>query len=133
MKRFFVALIAGTAVFSIAFAAAAALSVDGGVLQAGADDTLTCTESVRVDGWVLETDDGNEALKAVRIQGFGPCGGNEVFVRLTDADGNFITGNLEPADGNPLSGAPDNEQRFNIPDPGVDPADVHDIHVWIST
>jgi hypothetical protein len=135
LKRFIIALIAGAAVFSIAFGAAAALSVNGGVLQAGDDGDVTCTSAVAVEGWGLETD--ADTVLSVRISGFAnACFGADAFVRLTDGTGSYITGNLTPDDPpsalNPDGGNPidENEERFAIPG-GIDPEAVEDVHVWI--
>jgi hypothetical protein len=126
VKRFIIALIAGAAVFSIAFGAAAALSVNGGVLQAGDDGDVTCTTGVAVQGWGLETDD--DLVHSVRINGFAnACFGADAFVRLTDGLGGYITDNLVPDDGNPID---ENEERFVIPG-GEDPELIEDVHVWI--
>jgi len=125
VKRFIIALIAGAAVFSIAFGAAAALSVNGGVLQAGDDGNVTCTDGVAVQGWGLETDD--DLVHSVRIDGFAGCEGADAFVRLTDGLGGYLTDNLTPDDGNPIDA---DEERFPIPG-GVDPELVEDVHVWI--
>ncbi len=125
MKRFIIALIAGAAVFSIAFGAAAALSVNGGVLQAGRDGDVTCTAAVEVEGWGLETD--TDSVGSVRISGFAGCEGADAFVRLLDSGGSYLTGNLTPDDGNPIDS---DEERFVIPG-GVNPTVVDDVRVWI--
>ena len=124
MKRFIIALVAGAAVFSIAFGAAAALSVNGGVLQAGRDGDVTCTTGVAVQGWGLETD--TDTVLSVRISGFAGCEGADALVRLTGTGG-YITGNLVPDDANPIN---EDEERFVIPG-GIDPTLVEDVHVWI--
>ena len=125
MKRFIIALIAGAAVFSIAFGAAAALSVNGGVLQAGRDGDVTCTTGVAVAGWGLETD--TNTVDSVRISGFAGCFGADAFVRLVDSGGSYLTGNLVPDDANPINEA---EERFLIPG-GINPTVVDDVRVWI--
>lgn len=81
MKRFLIALIAGTAVFAVAFAAAATLSVNGGTIQAGSDDSVVCTNSANVDGWGLETDTG--LVGYVRLLYYPGCAGNDMFVTIT--------------------------------------------------
>jgi hypothetical protein len=124
LRRFLVALMAGSMVFTVALASAAFLSVNGGVLQAGADADVTCSDGVAVQGWALETD--TDTVNAVRINGFGDCAGADVFVRLTDENGAYLTGNLVPDDGNPINEA---EERF--PFSGIDPLTIEDIHVWI--
>lgn len=124
MKRILVALMAGAAVFTIAFASAAFLSVNGGVLQAGEDNDLTCSDGVAVQGWGLETD--TDSVNSVRINGFDDCAGADVLIRLTDGTGTYLTGNIAPDDGNPINEA---EERFAFA--ATDPSDIGDIHVWI--
>lgn len=84
MKRFLIALVAGSAVFSIAFASAAALDVNGGTIQYGEDNQLTCTASANVDGWGVETSDG--MTSHVRINYDADCAGNDMFVDITNDD-----------------------------------------------
>jgi hypothetical protein len=103
VKRFLVALMAGTAVFAITFAAAATLSVNGGTIQYGEDNTLTCTASANVDGWGADADTGQTSF--VRITYNPACAGNDMFIRITDGgtvvrsltktlDASGTTGNL---------------------------------------
>jgi hypothetical protein len=82
---------AGTMVFSVAFASAAALIVNGGAIQAGSDVTLTCdANGVSVVGWGLETDDG--LVRSVRIGDIAAtCNGNELFANITTTGGVEIT------------------------------------------
>jgi hypothetical protein len=86
-------------VFGTVLAIAASLSVEGGVIQAGEDTNLTCTSSVRVDGWGLETDDGN--VYFVRIHDISPdCTGKDLFVSITDGGAEVRDGSATiPADG----------------------------------
>ena len=90
MKRFIVALIAGAAVFALAFGAAATLVVNGEVIQAGSTNDVVCdADGVLVDGWGLETDDGN--VSYVRIAGVdGACLGADMWVNVTN-NGTEIT------------------------------------------
>jgi hypothetical protein len=83
VKRFLIALMAGAMVFAVAFAAAATLSVNGGTLQYGEDNLLTCTESANVTGWGAEADDGLTYF--VKISYDPACAGSDMFVRITDA------------------------------------------------
>jgi hypothetical protein len=72
---------AGAMVFAVAFAAAATLSVNGGVLQAGEDTNLTCTATANVQGWGLETDTG--LVDSVRVAYSPDCVGSDMFVIIT--------------------------------------------------
>ena len=54
MKRILAALMAGAAVFTIAFASAAALGVNGNVIQAGVDSDVSCdTDGVNANWGLL--------------------------------------------------------------------------------
>jgi hypothetical protein len=90
MKRFFVALMAGAAVFAITFAAAASLDVNGGTIQYGEDTQLTCTSSANVQGWGYESDTG--LVSFVRIAYNPLCAGNDMFVAIADSDSVERTG-----------------------------------------
>jgi hypothetical protein len=84
MKRLLAALLAGAAVFTIAFASAAALNVNGEVIQAGVDNDLTCDDSVNAN-WGLETD--TNQVSFVRIDDIdADCAGAQMWVRVNDAD-----------------------------------------------
>jgi hypothetical protein len=97
MKRFLIASMAGAVVFAVAFGAAAALNVDGGVIQAGTDDTLTCdADGVHVAGWGLESDTG--LVSFVRIGDISSdCSGDAMFVRLYYDGGSLLaSGSADP-------------------------------------
>ncbi|MGH8950706.1 MAG: hypothetical protein ACRDX9_04710 [Acidimicrobiia bacterium] len=91
-------LLALGALTALAVGSAAALSVDGGAIQAGVDQTLTCDTGVTVGGWGLEADDGT--VRSVRISDIAPeCAGNALFVRVYDLAGVLIgQGGVEPID-----------------------------------
>lgn len=134
MKRPFVSLALVMALAVAAFGAAAALNVDGGVIQAGADDDLTCdTDGVRVDGWGLETDTGK--VSSVRIHDIDPdCSGADLFVNITQ-NGNKIAGGSAtiPGDGVPgQDNDPDNGQvGVKVNFTAQDAEDITDIEVFI--
>jgi len=93
MKRLIVALLVGGAIFGAVFAAAAALNVDAGFLQAGSDDTLVCdADGVQIfyqDGWSSALDDF--AITGVVVAGIDDtCDGKLVEVVLTDVNGNWL-------------------------------------------
>ena len=91
MKRLLAAIAAATIVFSVAFAAAATLTVNGGAIQAGSDTSLYCDpDGVFVAGWGLESDTG--LVSFVRINGIqGSCFGNDMFANITGAGGGTLT------------------------------------------
>lgn len=121
MKRLLVALISGAAVFSIAFASAAALDVNGGTIQYGEDNQLTCTASANVDGWGVETDNG--MTSHVRINYDPDCAGNDMFVQITD-DGTVVRSvKKQPLDGTGSTG--------NLSFAAYPTVDITDIHITI--
>jgi hypothetical protein len=124
MKRTMVALLAGAAVFAVAFGAAATLGVSGGAIQAGVDSSLYCdTDGVQVAGWGLETDTG--LVSFVRIGDIdSACTGNDIFVRISDAGGGYFTGTFSTH----LTGG----TELTVPiSPAIDASRIEDIHVWI--
>jgi hypothetical protein len=101
MKKY--AIAGGAALIAFALAAfAAGLVVNGGVLQAGQDNTLTCTDEADVSyttsndtngHWIgavhLEFDPACEGSYAV-VNGFGPAANNQILSLISDpiaADG----------------------------------------------
>lgn len=134
MTRLFVSLALVVALAVAAFGAAAALNVDGGVIQAGSDTNLQCdTDGVRVDGWGLETDDGS--VHFVRIHDIDPsCSGADLFVNITENGSKIAEGQAQiPSDGDPGDNDPDAGEvgvkvNFNTP---VQAEDITDIEVFI--
>jgi hypothetical protein len=128
VKRLLVALISGAAVFSIAFASAAALDVNGGTIQYGEDNQLTCTSSANVAGWGVETD--TNLTSHVRISYDPDCAGNDMFVKITQngtvirsvskqpLDATGSTGNLGFT---PVSTEAITDIHITIEGPGGDP------------
>jgi hypothetical protein len=83
MKRLAVALAAGAAVATLAYASASALIVDGGTVQSGVDTTLACDADGVKANWGLETDDNS--VRFVRITGIdAACAGSDMFVKVND-------------------------------------------------
>ena len=123
MKRFLIALMAGTVVFSVAFASAAGLIVNGGTIQAGQDLDLVCdSDGVRVEGWGLETDDG--MVSFVRIGNiWADCVGADLFARITGAGGVKLT------EAGPVT-IDDTIEVLNFDTPVLASA-IEDIHVFI--
>jgi hypothetical protein len=123
VKRFFIALMAGTVVFSVAFASAAGLIVNGGTIQAGQDLDLVCdSDGVRVEGWGLETDDG--MVSFVRIGNiWADCIGADLLANITGAGG------VELTEAGPVTIDDSIEiLTFDTPVPAVA---IEDIHVFI--
>jgi hypothetical protein len=93
MKKYFIASM--VAVMAFAFAAfAASLTVNGGVLQAGSDTDLTCTDRVEVDFVGFEGDavDSNGkrvggGFTTVTLDGLDDCEGAFVYTRIFDNEG----------------------------------------------
>jgi hypothetical protein len=81
-KKMLTAVLGGTAVATLAFASASALTVDGGTIQVG-DDGVTCDSNGVKANWGLETDDNT--VRSVRIDGIdSACAGAEMFVKVDD-------------------------------------------------
>jgi hypothetical protein len=111
--------------FGVVFAAAAALPVNGGVLQAGLDSNLVCDpDGVKVDGWVYENDD--LTVIGVRIAGIdAACEGSEMHVDvydgLTQLGGDFW-----------LVTAGGGTHTFSFGG-AISAVDINEIHVGITT
>jgi hypothetical protein len=120
MKRLLTALIAGTAVFTIAFASAATLGVNGNVIQAGVDGDLRCdTDGVNAD-WGLETSDNT--VRYVKIVDIDPaCNGADLFLKVNESTGD-AEGPIEIVGG---------EARFNFSSPYPTPESISSLRVWI--
>jgi len=111
-------------VFGAVFAAAAALNVNGGVIQAGSDNTLQCDlDGVKVLGWGLELDDG--LVHFVRI-------GNIDNVACAQADLFVTLWNTTPAQIGEGGGEPINSSTEIVDlDSPVDPAAIDKITIYI--
>lgn len=124
-KRILLALLVSVVIFGAFYASAANLGVDGGVVQAGLDGTLTCDPNgVTVDGWGYEADEMN--VYYVRIGDIdAACVGEELTVGVYDSNGDIIT-NTSPA---AITGA---SQTFHFDDP-VDAINIYRISVAITS
>jgi hypothetical protein len=90
MKRVFALLVAGV-LFAAVYAAAATLDVDGGVIQAGLDDSLVCDPDGVTVTWVYENDD--LMVYKVKIGDIhADCFGEEMHVDLYGSGGGHIAG-----------------------------------------
>jgi hypothetical protein len=71
-------------VLGIAFASAASLSVNGGAIQGGSDDTLQCdTDGIYVWAYGLNTYPVLEGVESIKIKGVSPaCNGARLMGRL---------------------------------------------------
>jgi hypothetical protein len=110
---------AGAAVFAITFAAAASLDVNGGTLQYGEDNQLTCTASAAVDGWGSDADTG--LTYWVRINYDPDCVGNDMFVRITHNGTVIESVSKQPLDNSGSTG----NLTFSPPIPNEDITDIH--------
>jgi len=120
-------LLALGALTALAVGSAAALSVDGGTIQAGEDLSLICDgDGVHVTGWGLETDDNT--VRWVRIGGISDnCQLNELFVSVTSGGAAVEKGSVVLGPGH--TGAGFAQINFTAPFPA--PADITDLHVFI--
>lgn len=118
MKKLITAVLAGTAVASLAFASASALKVDGGTIQAGASGSLKCdTDGVQAN-WGLETDDNS--VRSVRISGIdAACAGAEMFVKVNGVARQIVD----------LTGA--ESQSVSFPAPYPTPESIETLQIWI--
>lgn len=118
MKRLLTALLAGAAVFSIAFASAAALNVNGNVIQAGVDSDLRCDADGVDANWGLERDDNS--VRNVRIVNVADaCAGAEMWIQING------TANYGPVT---ISGG---EANFPFSAPYPTPESLGTLRVWI--
>lgn len=127
MKRLLAALIAGAAVFSLTFASAATLGVNGNVIQAGVDGDLRCDTDGVGAGYGLETSDNS--VRYVRIEGIADaCIGADLFLKVNESTGDAL-GPFVIAD-NGASGD-DNTVTVHFTSPYPTPESLTSIHVWI--
>lgn len=120
MKRLLAALLAGAAVFTIAFASAAALGVNGNVIQAGVDNDLQCDHDGVNANWGLETTDNT--VRYVTIVDIDPaCNGADAFVKINDASGDA----LGPVT---ITGG---QAKFNFSGSFPSPESIVSLRVWI--
>lgn len=90
MKRGIIALAVGTVVFTAVFASAASLTVNGGSLQAGGDDTLTCDKDGVTAAYALvwNAATGVYDVDQVTVAGIdAACAGLPLEVDLADGKG----------------------------------------------
>jgi len=116
-------LLALGALTALAVGSAAALSVDGGTIQAGSDAELECDpDGVQVTTWVLEADTGE--VHSVRVGGIdAACFGSELIVRVRDGVGTIIGG----GDVDPIDNALETVALPTLPDPAA----IEQIDVFI--
>lgn len=81
MKRILVALMAGAAVFTLAFASAAALGVNGNVIQAGVDSDVSCDLDGVNANWGLETDTNSVSYVTI-VDIADACTGADLFASV---------------------------------------------------
>lgn len=121
MKRLLFALIAGAMVFTVAFASAAVLNVNGNVIQAGVDGNVTCDSDGVDTAYGLETSDNS--VRYVRIENIDPaCNGADAFLKVNEASGD-AQGPVTIADG---------KATFHFAGPTYPtPESITSIRVWI--
>ena len=120
MKRLLTALLLGTAVFSIAFASAATLGVNGNVIQAGVDGDVRCDTDGVDTAYGLETTDNT--VRYVRIENIDPaCNGADAFLKVNESAGDAL-GPVVIADG---------KATFSFSAPYPTPESISSIRVWI--
>lgn len=81
MKKYLAAAAVALTVFAMS-AFAAELIVDGGVVQAGTDADLTCSDGVTVTNYGVEADDGN--VYFAKLSGLDECLGEKVIIDWYD-------------------------------------------------
>ncbi len=124
MKRLAVALVAGAAVSTLAYASASVLDVDGGTIQAGADTNLSCDSDGVKANWGLETDDNT--VRSVRISGISAdCAGTDIFVAV---NGKRVGNGTIPA---PTTPGEDVQFRVTLGQPFPTPESIQSVKVWI--
>jgi hypothetical protein len=104
-----------------AYGAAATLSVNGGTVQYGEDNNLTCTASANVDGWGADADTGQTTY--VRISYDPACAGNDMFVRITSSGTVVRSVSKAPLDATGSTG--------NLTFAAIDNELITDIHILI--
>jgi phage tail protein X len=113
-KRIAVALIAGTAVATLGFASASALTVDAATIQYGTASVTGDTDGVVVN-WMLETD--TNMVDGARITGFDPAvQGADVFVKV-----NGGTTYSQPITGD----------QVKVSFPAMESQTIETVQVWI--
>lgn len=85
MKKYLIAGVIAVVAFAMA-GFAATLNVDGGIIQSGSDDTLTCTSDVQVASYTIE--DGKSTGVRFAPGSFDGCDDDvSVLVYVYGADG----------------------------------------------
>lgn len=126
MRKYFIAGVVAMVAFAMA-AFAATLTVDGGVIQAGSDEDLTCTTTVTVTNYGVETDD--DSVRFAKLSGLEPCVGEKVIIQFmdtSDVEIHKVTDLIEATD---LDG--DDLYRVNFPSPYPTAESFGAVNVWI--
>ncbi len=120
MKRLLLALIAGAMVFTVAFASAAVLNVNGNVIQAGVDGNVSCDTDGVNTAYGLETSDNS--VRYVRIESIdAACNGADAFLKVNEATGDAM-GPVQIVNG---------AATFHFTSPYPSPESISSIRVWI--
>ncbi len=125
MRRALLILAVVVALALAVYGAAAALNVDGGFVQAGADTTVSCDDGVGV--WYTFGWENNEiVVNHVSVGGIDQaCLPATVFVVLTDQNGASLW------QGTGTATAPSGSVGLAV-SPGVPAEDIEDVHVGIT-
>jgi len=129
MKKYLVAL--GVAVLGFASAAfAATLNLDGGVIQSGKDDDLTCVEDAVVESYVI--DKGASIGVRFAPNTFDGCvDGSQLHVYAYNGDDAIARSTAnDPSDGDSGKGTSVRWDGFES-GPDVDPADIESVQVVV--
>lgn len=119
----FLAVVAALAV--AVYGAAAALNVEGGFVQAGADTSLACDDGVGV-WYVLGWENNQIVVNHVSVGGIDQaCLPAKVFIVLTDANGNSLW------QGTGTATAPSGAVGLSV-SPGIPADQIEDVHVGIT-
>lgn len=119
MKKIITAVLGGSVVATLAFASASLLTVDGGTIQAGQDNSLYCDADGVKANWGFESTDGT--VRGVRISGIdAACLGSTIFVKT-----NGMTGDALSAE---ITG---DQARVNFPMPYPTPESLESIEITI--
>jgi len=83
MFRYILPVVVALGIAVVAYGAAATLTVNGGTIQAGNDNSVICSAEANVDGWGLETDTGLVSYVRFNLTSGHTCAGSEFFVIIT--------------------------------------------------
>ena len=126
MKKYVAAAVVAVMVFAFA-AFAASLNVDGGVLQAGVDDDLTCADTANVT-YSHHASEGLFWVTDVHVSFDEDCDGNTMYLAITDVGG--VTVDLA---GTSVTIPVDHDDPDNMffGNPGIAIEDINDVNIKV--